>query len=131
MTVKDRVVEYVVYKDGHGGRGEAPGYVFFKESDPSIHFFELVYRPGTYVGYHRHQGNEEIVYVVSGKMENFQDGNRCILEPGDAILVKSGQAHATRNVGDEDLKVLGCYAPRKGSSSETLPLPEEISDWAD
>ena len=130
MTVKDRVGKYEVIEGMHDGRGEALAYRFFEKSDPSILFFEIVLRPGAYGGYHRHKGNEEIVYVVSGKMENFQDGSRCILEAGDAILVKSGQAHAVRNVGDEDLKVLGSIAPRKGLSVENLTLPDEISDWA-
>ena len=88
-------------------------------------------KPGTYVGYHRHKGNEEIIYVVSGKAENFQGGNRQVLEAGDAILTKSGETHAVRNVGAGDLRVLGFVAPPGDDigAVENLPLPEAISDW--
>jgi len=130
MTIKDKVGKREIVQVMHDGRGEALVYRFFAENDPSIGFFELVFRPGAYAGYHRHEGSEEILLVVSGKAENFQDGNRCILDPGDAILIKSGQAHAIRNAGDEDLKILGFFAPLKALASvENLPLPDEISDW--
>ena len=131
MTIKDKVGKYEVIEGMDDGRGEALVYWFFEKSPPSFHFLEALLRPGAYVGYHLHKGNEEIIYVVSGKAENYQDGGRCILEAGDAILTKSGQAHAVRNIGDEDLKVLISAAPREGVSVENLPLPDEISDWAE
>ena len=72
----------------HDGKGKTLAYAFFQgKIDSSMMFFDLVLEPGAYAGYHRHEGNEEILYIVSGKAENFQDGNRCILGPGDAILV--------------------------------------------
>ena len=130
MIIKDNVGKREIAYGAHDGRGESLWYRFFAENDPSIGFFELVFKLGTYAGYHRHEGSEEILLVVSGKAENFQDGNRCILDPGDAILTKSGQAHAVRNAGDEDLKILGFFAPLEALASvENLPLPDEISDW--
>ena len=131
MTIKDRVGKHEVKEGMLNGRGETLVHKFFEETALSIGLHELVFRPGTYTGYHRHKGNEESLYRVSGKAENFQDGSRCILEPGDAMLVKSGQAHALRNAGDQDLKILGCIAPLEGLSVETLPFPDEISDWTE
>jgi quercetin dioxygenase-like cupin family protein len=98
--------------------------------DPSLGLFELVFRPGTYAGYQRHVGSDEILLVVSGKAENYHSGGRCIVEPGEAILTKSGQAHAIRNASDEDLTVLGVFAPLRALGSvENLPLPDETSGW--
>ena len=109
MTIKDKVGKRETVREMHDGKGEALVYGFFAENDPSIGFFELIFKPGAYAGYHRHHGSDEILLVISGKAENFQDGSRCILDPGHALLTKSGQAHAIRNAGDEDLKILGVF----------------------
>lgn len=137
MTIKDRVGQQQVFRDGLGGKGRGLAYSFFRgQVDPSMSFAEYVSEPGTYAGYHRHDGSGSIMYILSGKAEHFQEGERCILEAGDAILVKSGQAHAIRNVGDEDCRLLeflyvevreGDLDP--GSTLTVLPLPEAISDW--
>lgn len=130
MTIKDRAGKHEIAHGAHDGRGESLWYRFFEENDPSFGFFEAVFKQGAYAGYHRHEGSEEVLFVVSGKAENYQDGARCILDPGDAILTKSGQAHAIRNAGDTDLKVLGIFSPLSALASvENLPLPDEISDW--
>ena len=132
MTLKDRLVKREERQGMHDGKGSALGYRYFaEEGDPSIRFFDLVFRPGAYAGHHRHEGNEEILYIVSGKAENFQDGERCVLKPGEAILIKSGQSHAIKNVGDEDLRLMGFVAAPQGEggSVKNLPLPAEISDW--
>ena len=111
MTILDRRGEYVEMPNMHGGKGMILAYSFFQgQMDPSMMFFELVVKPGAYAGHHRHQGNAEIIYVLSGTAENFQDGKSSILKPGDAILVKPGQAHVAKNIGDEDLVILGFVA---------------------
>ncbi|MBN2405763.1 MAG: cupin domain-containing protein [Coriobacteriia bacterium] len=132
MVIQDRLGEQVEMSDMHDGRGKTLVYSFFEgKISQSMKFFDIVVKPGTYVGYHRHQGNDEILYIVSGKAENFQDGNRYVLGAGDAILVKSGQAHAVRNTGDEDLEVLGFVAAPGGdiAAFQNLPLPDAIADW--
>jgi quercetin dioxygenase-like cupin family protein len=131
MTIKDKLGEQREIQDLHDGKGKALAYIFFQgKIGSSMGFFDLVLEPGAYAGYHRHEGNEEILYVVSGKAENYQDGERCTLEPGDAILVKSGQAHAVKNIGHEDLKILGFVAIPGGELAiSNLPRPESLSDW--
>ena len=131
MTIKDKLAEQMEIQDMHDGKGKTLAYGFFQgKIDSSMMFFHMAVEPGAYAGYHRHEGNEEILYIVSGKAENFQDGERCTLEPGDAILVKSGQAHAIKNIGDEDLVVLGFgVSPGARGAVSNLPRPEEISDW--
>ena len=70
------------------------------------------------------------MYLVSGRLEVFQDGDRCALEAGGAVLMKAGQSHAYRNVGEQDVRALGFFAaPRGEIGVEDLPFPEEISDW--
>lgn len=77
------------------------------------------------------QKAKESLYIDSRKAENSQEGGRCIPEPGDAILVRSGKAHTHRNTGDKDLRILGFVAAAGGEigSFGNLPLPERTSDW--
>ena len=131
IVIRDRPGERREVQHAHGGSGSTFVYGFFGEDlDPSIRFADFVIKPAACLGYHQHKDTEEIVYVVSGQMEVFQNGSRCILEPGDAVLMKPGQPHAYRNIGTEDLRILGFFAaPRGKIDVENLPLPEEISDW--
>ena len=97
-------------------------------------YTEMVLEPGAYAGYHQHVGHDAIAYVVSGKAENYQDGKRETLLPGDAVLVRSGQAHAAKNIGDEDLKIVEfCSVPGGtidiNTDPKPLDLPAELSDW--
>jgi quercetin dioxygenase-like cupin family protein len=137
MTIRDRVGQQQVFEDALGGNGKGLAYAFFQgQIGHAVSFAEYVSQPGSYAGYHRHKGSRSIMYVLSGKAEHFQEGERCTLEAGEAILVTSGQAHAIRNVGDEDCRLLEFFyleVPGDdhdlGSTLTPLPLPEAPSDW--
>jgi quercetin dioxygenase-like cupin family protein len=133
MAAKDRVDQQQEAPDLAGGKGMSLLYHFFQDQlDPSVAFIDIIIKPGAYAGYHRHQGHESILYVVSGRAENYQDGEWCTLEAGDAVLTKSGHAHALRNIGDDDLHMLEFNGAVGGveKSGVVLPLPEAIADWA-
>ena len=118
-----------------GGKGRAQAHIYFAgKVDAGTLFLQIVLEPGAYAGYHEHVGHDSILYVISGKAENYQDGKRETLLPGDAVLVRSGQAHAVKNIGDEDLKqVEFCVVPGGTidiyADAKPLDLPAELSDW--
>ena len=117
----------------HRGKGMIEAYAYFDgEIEAPVMLLDLVIRPSDYVGYHQHDGNQEVLYILSGTAEHFQDGERCLLEPGDAVLVKSEEAHDIRNPGDEDLRYLVLFAAvsdAERGSVQNLELPEALSDW--
>jgi len=135
MTILDRVGQQQEHEDILGGKGRSLTYVFFEgQTNPAMFFADIVTEPGAYAGYHRHERHDTILYVLSGMAEHYQDGERCALKPGDAVLVKSGHAHAIKNIGDEDLRIIefGAVPAEEGlprSLGTRLPLPEELSDW--
>lgn len=130
MIIKDRA-------DQLSGTGKVQRHHFFEgEIGPAMVFSKYVVEPGGYGGYHRHDGSGNILYMLSGRLETFQDGELTVLEAGDALLVKSGSSHALRSVGDEPCRALELtFIEVTGddvdleSTVTWLPLPEEIADW--
>ncbi|KAL4437200.1 hypothetical protein ABPG75_004339 [Micractinium tetrahymenae] len=53
---------------------------------------------------------DELVTVVSGKMEFTIGGDRVELEPGDEVFIPAGAKHSTKNIGDSDAHWLYGYA---------------------
>lgn len=132
---KESIGEYTPVSGMRGGKGMTKAHVYFSGArEPGMFFVQIVFEPGAYAGYHTHSGHDAVLYVVSGKAESYHDGQRETLGPGDAVLVKSGQAHATKNMGDSDLTIVEfCAVPAGAIDSHTdskrLPLPAALSDW--
>ena len=130
--ITDKLGEELELLDVHGGKGMILAYPFFGgEIAQSMTFFSLAFEPGVYFGYHLHEKHEEVVYILSGTVEAFEEGERRNLVPGDAILLKPGKAHAFRAVGDEPVKVVGFVAmpAEEQPVATTMPLPSALSDW--
>ena len=62
---------------------------------------------GVSIGSHRHDGNEEIYYLVSGKGILTYDGNEYEMKTGDISLCKSGHSHAFQAIDNCVLVVVG------------------------
>ena len=52
---------------------------------------------------HKHEGQEEVYYFVSGYGEMLIDEERFGVEPGDIVLIEDGEFHRVYNTGHEDL----------------------------
>ena len=59
---------------------------------------------------HVHNEFEECIYVLAGEGMTEADSGNYALKAGDAIVIPSGEKHATRNTGSEPL-VLLCFFP--------------------
>ncbi|MFP3953019.1 MAG: cupin domain-containing protein [Candidatus Acetothermia bacterium] len=112
-------VESTVVENIHGGSGkcevrqllgyeprlDVPG--FPDDFDSSIEFMhETTLRPGTKVGLHPQEGNEEIYYVIKGKGKMRIDDEVEEMTAGDVSLTKSGSKHSLENIGDDDLVLI-------------------------
>lgn len=60
-------------------------------------------RPGSSSGYHKHEGNSEIVYIFKGHGHFVYDGNNEDFKAGDVHYCPMGHSHAMFNDGDEDV----------------------------
>jgi uncharacterized cupin superfamily protein len=59
---------------------------------------------------HAHNDFEECIYVLAGEGVTEADSGNYALKAGDAIVIPSGEKHATRNTGSEPLLLL-CFFP--------------------
>ncbi|TFH04575.1 MAG: cupin domain-containing protein [Spirochaetales bacterium] len=62
--------------------------------------------PGVTIGVHKHTGDEEYYYVLSGKGVMTLDDQRFDVGPGDITAVYPGGRHGLENTGDEDLRII-------------------------
>jgi mannose-6-phosphate isomerase-like protein (cupin superfamily) len=61
---------------------------------------------GSSIGYHLHDGEEEIFYILSGAGQVTEGNTASIVGPGDAVLTGSGGGHSIENLGEEPLDIL-------------------------
>jgi len=59
---------------------------------------------------HVHNDFEECIYVLAGQGMTEADTGNYALKAGDAIVIPSGEKHATRNTGTDPL-ILLCFFP--------------------
>lgn len=62
--------------------------------------------PGCSIGFHEHQNEEEIFYIISGQATLEDQGKLQLLNPGDAAMTKGGQGHSLSNRSDSLLTVM-------------------------
>lgn len=78
------------------------------------------FAPGASFPRHSHPG-EEIIYVLSGRLEYVVDGSPPVtLAAGDVLFVPDGAVHAARNVGTEPGAELATYVVEKGKPLTTF-----------
>jgi quercetin dioxygenase-like cupin family protein len=63
--------------------------------------------------FHRHPAMEEIIYVVSGRAEQWVDRESRELGPGDLAHIPADVVHGTYNAGDETLVFLAILSPAR------------------
>ena len=62
--------------------------------------------PGSSIGEHPHGPDAELYYMLEGTLEAWDDGEKTVLNPGDAMFTAQGKTHAVRNVSDKPAKML-------------------------
>ena len=91
-----------------GGDGQIATRMFW---DGSTRIMRARLAPGSSIGLHRHEGNCEAIYVLSGRGTATLDGVPEPLGPGQCHFCPEGHEHQLVNVGTEDL-VFFAVVPR-------------------
>lgn len=69
-------------------------------------FAHTTVAPGSGIGYHVHNGDTEIYYVVSGSAEYNDNGTITTISAGDVTFTPSGTGHGINNKGSEPLEII-------------------------
>ncbi len=96
-------------KELRGGVGTLYFHDFLQteESYGAGHLFSKTVIPaGASIGEHRHDGEFEVYYILTGTAEVTDNGTVATLHAGDMHLCSSGDSHALRNPGPENLEVI-------------------------
>lgn len=70
--------------------------------------------PGKGHNFHKHPDQEEVIYVVGGKVEQWIEREKKILVPGDSAFIPGGMVHASFNTSDADAHVIAILSPCVG-----------------
>jgi len=88
----------------------------------------VILLPGKGHTKHNHPGVEEILYVVSGKGEQYVEGaepERTEIRAGDTIHIPPDVYHETINTGWEPLVLVAVYAP-PGAEEDLRKIADKV-----
>ena len=66
-------------------------------------YARVVVPPHATVPYHKHEGNGEVYYFLSGEGEYNDNGTVRTVKPGDVTWTPDGSSHGVVNNGDSEL----------------------------
>jgi len=66
----------------------------------------LKLEPGSSIGYHVHDKEMELFYILGGEAEYSDNGKTIALYPGDTTLTPNGEGHSIKSVGNMPLELL-------------------------
>lgn len=81
--------------------------------------------PGRDHPFHCHPTREEVIYVISGKAEQWVGKEKRILGPGDIAFIPMGEVHGTYNPFDEKLVFLAILSPAKADEPGIVDVSTE------
>ena len=68
-------------------------------------FANITLKPGCSIGYHVHENDSELFYLMKGTALYNDNGVECTLSAGDVMVCPAGTGHSIANNGDEDVEV--------------------------
>ncbi len=92
----------------------------------SISIVEHVFSPGALVPPHRHTREDEISYVVSGKVGFRSDGKEVTLAAGGYIVKPRGELHSMWNAGKLPARMIEIISPA-GFENYFVELAEAVA----
>lgn len=93
-----------------GGKGDAIFGHLFKsgeELNENMRLFSVIsLKKGDSIGYHVHEGEDELYFILRGEAAYDDNGEKTILRAGDSTITRSGEGHGIECAGEETLELL-------------------------
>ena len=91
---------------------------------------EVTLEPGGGHNFHKHPGQEEVIYVVAGAVEQWVEKESAILRPGDGVFIGADVVHASFNTGSESARLIAILGPCVGDAGYQLVEVFGEEPWA-
>lgn len=85
--------------------------------------------PGRSHPFHTHPTREELIYILSGRAEQWNGQQHRILGPGEMVLIQKGEVHGTYNPFRERLVFLAILSPANASEPSIVDVSKQ-EPWA-
>lgn len=69
-------------------------------------FTKITLEPGASIGYHKHEKEEDIYYVINGIATVRDNGEMKTLYPGEVLFTGDGDSHSIANDGEVPLEFI-------------------------
>ena len=75
---------------------------------PARMYSRLILQPGCSIGWHVHENEEEIFYILAGQARIDDNGTEVVASAGDSVITRSGEGHSVACEGTDTLEILAC-----------------------
>ena len=69
-------------------------------------FANITLKPGCGIGYHMHEKDSELFYILKGKAKYNDTGTDVTVEAGDVTYTPAGTGHSIECLGDEPVELV-------------------------
>lgn len=112
------------------------GYLRWMSHPPStgarqLTVIEVNIAPGKGHDFHKHPDQEEVIYVIAGRVEQWLGEKMRILGPGDSVFIAADRVHASFNIGDSNAQLLAILGPCVGDGGYELVDVAGDAPWKD
>ncbi len=85
--------------------------------------------PGKGHNFHKHPDQEEVIYVIEGRVEQWLDQTKRILTPGDSVFIPADVVHASFNAGDGAARLMAILGPCVGEGGYVSVEMGDHAPW--
>ncbi|MEM8859913.1 MAG: cupin domain-containing protein [Chloroflexota bacterium] len=85
--------------------------------------------PGEGHDFHYHPGQEEVIVIIKGTVEQWVGEEMRMLNPGDAVFIDADMVHASFNNGDEPAYLIAILGPCVGEIGYGVVEVADQAPW--
>ncbi len=105
--INDFNTEFRENMRGGDGTVAVTNFVTAEElNDKGRLFGKIVLKPGCGIGYHVHENDSELFYIMKGTAVYDDNGTQITVCAGDVTLTPAGAGHSIKNEGTEDVELI-------------------------
>ena len=90
---------------------------------------EVEFAPGGFHHFHYHPGQEEVLYVLEGRVEQWLDQEHRVLGPGESVFIGRDVVHASFNVSDGPSRIVVMVGPCVGDEGYVALEVADEAPW--